>query len=89
LEEARRHSAAVLDEARNRLSGTVDVSAVGGLGDTVEDAVNGLDWHPGDLIMVGSSRLAAPRRLFLGSTAAKMLRVLDVPMVVVPRAGLA
>lgn len=88
LEEARRHSAAVLDEARNRLSGTVDVSSVVVLGDTVEDAVNGLDWHPGDLIMVGSSRLAAPRRLFLGSTAAKMLRVLDVPMVVVPRAGL-
>ncbi|KXO96441.1 universal stress protein [Tsukamurella tyrosinosolvens] len=89
LEEARRHSATVLDEARKRLSGTVDVSSVVVLGDTVEDAVNGLDWHPGDLIMVGSSRLAAPRRLFLGSTAAKMLRVLDVPMVVVPRAGLA
>ncbi|MBS4103546.1 universal stress protein [Tsukamurella paurometabola] len=88
LEEARRHSAAVLDEARNRLSGTVDVSSVVVLGDTVEDAVNGLEWHPGDLIMVGSSRLAAPRRLFLGSTAAKMLRVLDVPMIVVPRAGL-
>ena len=35
--------------------------------------------------MVGSSRLSAPRRLFLGSTAAKMLRVLEVPVVVVPR----
>ena len=81
-------SAAVLDEAKARLAGTVEVSSVVVLGDTVEDAVNGLDWHPGDLIMVGSSRLAAPRRLFLGSTAAKMLRVLDVPMVVVPRAGL-
>jgi hypothetical protein len=41
--------------------------------------------HDGDLIMVGSSRLSAPKRLFLGSTSAKMLRVLDVPMVVVPR----
>ena len=44
-----------------------------------------VEWHDGDIIMVGSSRLSAPRRLFLGSTAAKMLRVLDVPMVVVPR----
>jgi nucleotide-binding universal stress UspA family protein len=35
--------------------------------------------------MVGSSRLAQPRRLFLGSTAAKMLRVLQVPMVVIPK----
>jgi len=47
--------------------------------------VNRLEWHDGDLIMVGSSRLSAPKRLFLGSTAAKMLRVLDVPMIVVPR----
>ena len=54
-------------------------------GPTVEEAVNRLEWHDGDLIMVGSSRLSAPKRLFLGSTAAKMLRVLDVPMMVVPR----
>lgn len=89
LEQARTHSAAVLDEARKRLPATADVESVVVLGDSVEDAVNSLEWHPGDLIMVGSSRLAAPKRLFLGSTAAKMLRVLDVPMVVVPRAGLA
>jgi nucleotide-binding universal stress UspA family protein len=54
-------------------------------GTSVEGAVSKLDWQDGDLIMVGSSRLSAPRRLFLGSTAAKMLRVLEVPMVVVPR----
>ena len=54
-------------------------------GSTVEEAVNKLEWQDGDLIVVGSSRLCAPRRLFLGSTAAKMLRVLDVPMMVVPR----
>jgi nucleotide-binding universal stress UspA family protein len=53
--------------------------------DTVEDAVSKLEWHVGDLIMVGSSRLSAPKRLVLGSAAAKMLRVLDVPIVVVPR----
>ncbi|GAA1083951.1 universal stress protein [Tsukamurella spumae] len=88
LDEARRHSLAVLDEARAKLSGSVEVTSAVVLGDTVEDAVNSLDWHPGDVIVVGSSRLAAPRRLFLGSTAAKMLRVLDVPMVVVPRAGI-
>ena len=57
----------------------------GGTGSTVEDAVSKRDWGDGDLMMVGSSRLSAPKRLFLGSTAAKMLRVLDVPMMVVPR----
>lgn len=54
-------------------------------GDSVEDAVTHLSWLPGEVILVGSSRLAQPRRLFLGSTAAKMLRVLPVPMIVVPR----
>lgn len=54
-------------------------------GTTVESAVAKLEWHEDDLIMVGSSRLAQPRQLFLGSTAAKMLRVIPVPMVVVPK----
>lgn len=54
-------------------------------GDSVEDAVSNLSWLPGEVILVGSSRLAQPRRLFLGSTAAKMLHELPVPMIVVPR----
>jgi nucleotide-binding universal stress UspA family protein len=57
-------------------------------GDTVEEAVARLTWLPGELILVGSSRLAQPRRLFLGSTAAKMLDVIPVPMIVVPRTRL-
>ena len=32
-----------------------------------------------------SSRPAQPRRLFLGSTAAKMLKEITVPVIVVPR----
>jgi len=54
-------------------------------GDSVEDAVANLAWLPGEVVLVGSSRLAQPRRLFLGSTAAKMLHELPVPMIVVPR----
>lgn len=54
-------------------------------GDSVEDAVAHLSWLPGEVVLVGSSRLAQPRRLFLGSTAAKMLHELPVPMIVVPR----
>lgn len=54
-------------------------------GDSVEDAVANLSWLPGEVVLVGSSRLAQPRRLFLGSTAAKMLHELPVPMIVVPR----
>jgi nucleotide-binding universal stress UspA family protein len=42
-------------------------------------------WDPEEIVLVGSSRLAATGQLFLGTTAAKMLRELPVPMVVVPR----
>lgn len=84
-ERALRHAEHTLDIAQSQLPQGFPVKALTADGPTVEAAVNQLDWHDGDLIMVGSSRLAQPRRLFLGSTAAKMLRVLQVPMVVVPK----
>lgn len=86
-ERAMAHAHHVLEEAKSYLPEGFSVTSAVVDGSTVEDAVSRLPWHDGDLLMVGSSRLAAPRRLFLGSTAAKMLRVLDVPMVVVPRSG--
>jgi nucleotide-binding universal stress UspA family protein len=84
-ERALAHAQQVLETAKSSLPEGFSVTATAVEGPTVEDAVRKLEWHDGDLIMVGSSRLSAPRRLFLGSTAAKMLRVLDVPMMVVPR----
>lgn len=84
-ENALGHARGILEAAKNELPEGVEVSATVVDGATVEEAVAQLEWHDGDIIMVGSSRLSAPRRLFLGNTAAKMLRVLDVPMVVVPR----
>ncbi|MCV7416200.1 universal stress protein [Mycolicibacterium litorale] len=79
------HAAHALDVAKSSLPESISVTSTIVDGRGVEDAVRKLEWHDGDLIMVGSSRLSAPRRLFLGSTAAKMLRVLHVPMVVTPR----
>jgi nucleotide-binding universal stress UspA family protein len=54
---------------------------------TLESALKKLTWADGALLVVGSSRFAAPRRIFLGSTAARILAGVDVPVVVVPRAG--
>ena len=79
------HADDVLARAREALSGIVDAEVVVARGDSIEDAVQSLSWEPGELAIVGSSRLAQPRRLFLGSTAAKILHELPVPMVVVPR----
>lgn len=84
-ERALEHAHRTLSEAKESLPEGFSVTATVADGSSVEDAVSRLPWHDGDVIMVGSSRLAAPRRLFLGSTAAKMLRVLEVPMIVVPR----
>ena len=55
-------------------------------GMTLESALKKLRWDDGDLLVVGSSRFAALRRIFLGSTAARILAGVDVPVVVVPKA---
>ena len=55
-----------------------------GTGKSVEAAVEALDWRADELAFVGSSRLAAPRTIFLGITAHRMLHALPVPLVVVP-----
>jgi nucleotide-binding universal stress UspA family protein len=84
-ERALAHAQHTVETAKKALPEAIPVTSTIVDGPTVEDAVSKLAWRDGDLIMVGSSRLSAPKRLFLGSTAAKMLRVLDVPMMVVPR----
>jgi nucleotide-binding universal stress UspA family protein len=79
------HADDVLGKALDALPAGLDADVVVARGESIEDAVAHLAWEPGELAVVGSSRLAQPRRLFLGSTAAKMLHELPVPMVVVPR----
>jgi len=54
-------------------------------GRTIEEAVERLDWEDGEILLIGSSRLAQHRATFLGSTANRILRALPVPMIVVPR----
>ena len=48
-------------------------------------AVAAVPWAPGDLLVIGSSRIGPLARVFLGSTATKILRVSPVPVLVVPR----
>lgn len=79
------HADDVLTTARAALPPETSAEAVVARGTSIEDAVQNLSWEPGEIAMVGSSRLARPRRIFLGSTAAKMLHELPIPMIVVPR----
>ncbi|WAC69544.1 universal stress protein [Microbacterium sp. SL75] len=79
------HAESVLESVRSALPSEIEAEAVVGAGSDIEDAVSRIDWQPGEVALVGSSRLAQPRRLFLGSTAGRILRALPVPMIVVPR----
>ncbi len=79
------HAEDVVTRARAALPREIIAEAIVGDGDSIEDAVSRIPWLPDEIVMVGSSRLAQPRRLFLGSTAAKMLHELSVPLIVVPR----
>lgn len=75
----------VLGHVRQALPAGIETVPEIAVGDYIEDAAAELDWDPDEVAMVGSSRLAPPRRLFLGSVANRLLRVLPVPLVVVPR----
>ena len=79
------HLRHVLDEARASVPDALVEDALLVRGRDVADAISDLAWLPGEVVVVGSSRLAAPHRLFLGATAARLLRAVPVPVVVVPR----
>lgn len=74
----------LVDDVASRSRG-VDVTVEMGRGRTMAEAVGSIDWAAGGLLLVGSSRLAQGRQTFLGPTAARMLRHVPVPVVVVPR----
>ncbi|GAB3568192.1 universal stress protein [Spelaeicoccus albus] len=82
---AEQHADVLAERATRALPPECPVSAVVGRGESVEDCVRALEFEPSEIVLVGSSRLAGPRRLFIGASANKMLRALPVPMIVVPR----
>ncbi|MGE0216613.1 universal stress protein [Mycolicibacterium sp.] len=74
-----------LELAAQALPHAPEIESLVADGMTLESALKKLNWDDGDLLVVGSSRFAAPRRIFLGSTAARILAGVDVPVIVVPR----
>ncbi|MFJ6415842.1 universal stress protein [Paeniglutamicibacter sp. NPDC091659] len=63
----------------------LDAEVLVASGSNIDDAIAELSWEDGEIAVVGSSRLARKRRLFMGPTAQRMLRTLPVPLVVVPK----
>ncbi|WP_425864020.1 universal stress protein [Arthrobacter sp. TWP1-1] len=88
IEEANAHLRSVAEASQGLDVDELDkpeIDVVVGHGRTIEDAVDGLDWEKGEILLIGSSRLAQNKSIFLGSTANRILRALPVPMIVVPR----
>lgn len=73
--------------AARALPDAPDIECLVADGMTLESALKKLNWEASDLLVVGSSRFAPPRRVFLGSTAARILAGTDAPVVVIPRTG--
>jgi nucleotide-binding universal stress UspA family protein len=71
--------------AARSLPDAPDIESLVADGMTLESALKKLKWDPSDVLVVGSSRFAPPRRVFLGSTAARILAGTDAPVIVIPR----
>ncbi len=85
LKAARTHARTVLDETVAAIGTRTNVTATAAEGATIEHAVESLPWNEGEIAIIGSSRLAEHRKVFMGNTANKLLRALPVPLIVVPR----
>ena len=89
IEELRQIQVAAAEEncavAARALPDAPDIECLVADGMTLESALKKLKWEQSDLLVVGSSRFAPPRRVFLGSTAARILAGTDAPVVVIPR----
>lgn len=85
LNTARSHARTVLDEAVASVGARTEVTAEVAEGSSIEHAVENLPWKEGEIAIIGSSRLAEHRKIFMGNTANKLLRALPIPLIVVPR----
>lgn len=82
---AEEHAATLVQRAVAALPAECPVTSVVGHGASLQDAVGALAFDDSEVVMIGSSRLAQPKRLFLGQSASKIMRALPVPMIVWPR----
>ena len=65
--------------------GIVAAEVVIGAGATWRDAVEAVEWAPGDVLVLGSGAAGQAAQVFLGSAASRILRHAPVPTMIVPR----
>jgi nucleotide-binding universal stress UspA family protein len=85
LDDMRAAQQAALERVRELPSVPPDCETVVAYGEAWEDALDEVDWGPGDVLVVGSSSVGPVARVFLGSRSEKIVQHSPVPVVVVPR----
>ena len=85
VDEIRASQQAALDRVSALPEVPSECEAVVGRGEDWEDALEDVDWGPGDVLVVGSSSVGPVARVFLGSRSEKIVQHSPVPVVVVPR----
>jgi nucleotide-binding universal stress UspA family protein len=84
-EFAEQYGGAVLAERASEMLASGKARVTSHAGADIEEAAEGIDWQPGDLAFIGSSRLGRGGKVAIGARARRLLKVLPVPVVVVPR----
>jgi nucleotide-binding universal stress UspA family protein len=74
-----------LERVQQQSAVPADCEAVVGRGEDWEEALDDIEWGPGDVLAVGSSSVGPVARVFVGSRSEKIVRHSPVPVVVVPR----
>lgn len=84
----RERTGAALERLKEQLAGvTPPISSVMADGEGWDAALNSVEWQPGDVLALGSSRMGVLKRVFLGSNASKIMRSAPVPVLVLPKVG--
>ena len=85
LDELRAQARAWLDEAAAEAPLTTHLTAEVSEGEDVDEAMGLVELDPAELLVCGSGAAGPLRRVFLGDTAQRIMRLATAPVVVVPR----
>ncbi|MFB9990781.1 universal stress protein [Deinococcus oregonensis] len=84
----RERTQAALKRLQEQLAGhSPPISVALADGESWEEALGQVDWQPGEVLALGSSRMGVLARVFLGSNASKIIRASPVPVLVLPKVG--
>lgn len=79
------HHEQITAQVRELAPGVAVTATPAATGERWSQALEAYPWNPGDVLVVGSSEHGPLARVFLGSTAARILRYAPVPVVLLPR----